>query len=95
MPEGFVYILTNRKGGVLYIGVTSDLANRVMQHRSGAVLGFTKKYNCHRFVWFQRHDNLHDARVVERRMKAWQRAWKIRVIEEVNPAGDDLSAHLT
>lgn len=95
MPEGFVYILTNRKGGVLYIGVTNDLANRVMQHRSGAVPGFAKKYNCQCLVWFERHENLHDARVVERRMKAWQRAWKIRVIEEVNPAWDDLSVHLT
>ena len=95
MQEGYVYILTNRKDGVLYIGVTNDLANRVMQHRSGAVPGFTKKYNCHRLVWFQRHDNLHDARVVERRMMAWQRAWMVRVIEEVNPAWDDLSTNLT
>lgn len=94
MQEGFVYILTNRQGGVLYIGVTNDLAKRLMQHRSGAVAGFSKKYNCHRLVWFERHENLHDARVVERRLKAWQRAWKVRVIEEVNPAWDDLSAAL-
>ncbi len=91
MKQGFVYILTNRKDGVLYIGVTNDLVVRVEQHRSGAVSGFTKKYQCHRLVWFEHFDNVHDAREVEKRMKAWKRAWKIRLIEEANPAWSDLS----
>ena len=70
MREGFVYILTNRKSGVLYIGVTSDLAKRVEQHRTGSVPGFAKKYQCRRLVWFEVFDNIHDARIVERRLKA-------------------------
>lgn len=84
MPEGFVYILTNRPQGVLYIGVTSDLPARLAQHRAGTVSSFTRKYQCHRLVWFERHENIHDARIVEKRMKAWKREWKIRRIEELN-----------
>ena len=94
MKTGFVYILTNRTDGVLYIGVTDDLANRIEQHRSGAVSSFTKKYQCHRLVWFEQFENIHDAREVERRMKAWKRAWKIRRIEEMNPDWDDLALQL-
>ena len=94
MRDGFVYILTNRENGVLYIGVTSDLASRVEQHRSGAVRGFTKKYQWYRLVWFERFEDIHDARLVERRMKAWKRAWKIKRIEETNPTWADLSTSL-
>lgn len=94
MREGFVYILTNRTDGVLYIGVTNDLATRVDQHRSGAVMGFTKKYQCHRLVWFEPFENIHDARVVEKRMKAWKRSWKIELIEKSNPQWADLSGNL-
>ncbi len=83
-------MLTNRKHGVLYIGVSDDLGRRVDQHRSGAVSSFTKKYQCHRLVWFEHVDNIHDARVVERRMKAWKREWKVRRIEETNPEWEDL-----
>ncbi|MEQ8411379.1 MAG: GIY-YIG nuclease family protein [Erythrobacter sp.] len=94
MKEGFVYILTNRKDGVLYIGVTDNLARRIEQHRTGDVPGFAKKYNCTRLVWFERHENIHDARTAERRMKAWKREWKIGRIEESNPGWDDLSRTL-
>ena len=94
MQSGFVYILTNRKDGVLYIGVTNDLATRIEQHRSGRVSSFTRKYNCHRLVWFEEFDNIHDARLAERRMKAWRRDWKIRRIEELNPEWNDLSSQL-
>ncbi len=94
MREGFVYLLTNRKNGVLYIGVTDDLATRVEQHRTGQLAGFAKKYQCRRLVWFERFDNIHDARVVERRMKAWKRDWKIELIERANPDWSDLSASL-
>jgi putative endonuclease len=95
LKEGFVYILTNKKNGVLYIGVTNDLSRRLEQHRSRAISGFAKKYNCHRLAWFERHDNIHDARLAERRMKAWKRDWKMRRIEEINPDWDDLAATLT
>ncbi|ABC63691.1 GIY-YIG nuclease family protein [Erythrobacter litoralis] len=91
MKGGFVYILTNRKDGVLYLGVTNDLANRVEQHRTGTVSSFTKKYQCHRLVWFEPFENIHDARETEKRMKAWKRAWKIRLIEEANPGWNDLA----
>ncbi|AKH41181.1 GIY-YIG nuclease superfamily protein [Croceibacterium atlanticum] len=91
MKCGYVYILTNRPEGVLYIGVTEDLAKRVAQHRSGAVSSFTKRYNCHHLVWFERFENIHDARLFERRMKKWNRDWKIARIEERNQAWQDLS----
>ena len=94
MREGFVYILTNRKNGVLYIGVTNDLPARIEQHRSGAVSSFTQKYQCHRLVWFPRHENIHDARIAERRMKAWKREWKVKRIEEHNPEWNDLAGQL-
>ena len=94
MKAGFVYILTNRKDGVLYLGVSNDLATRIEQHRSGAVSSYTKKYQCHRLVWFEQFENVHDAREVERRMKAWKREWKVRRIEEINPQWDDLVVHL-
>jgi len=94
LREGFVYILTNRKNGVLYIGATNDLTKRIEQHRAGSVPGFAKKYQCRRLVWFERFDNVHDARIVERRMKAWKRDWKIELIEKVNPAWADLGDSL-
>ena len=87
MRPGYVYILTNKPYGVLYLGVTAE---RVDQHRSGAVPGFTKKYNCHLLVWFERFDDIQDARVVERQMKAWKREWKVDRIEELNPEWRDL-----
>ena len=94
MKPGYVYILTNKPHGVLYIGVTDDLAKRVEQHRARAVPGFTKKYNCEHLVWFERFENIHDARVVERRMKAWKREWKVKRIEELNPQWRDLSTEI-
>ena len=90
MRPGYVYILTNKPNGVLYLGVTADLPERVDQHRNGAVPGFTKKYNCHLLVWFERFDDIQDARVVERQMKAWKREWKVDRIEELNPEWRDL-----
>lgn len=89
MKPGYVYILTNKPVGVLYIGVTSDLARRIEQHRSRAVPGFARDYNCHRLVWCERHD-IDGARLAERRMKKWKRAWKVARIVERNPAWRDL-----
>ncbi len=90
MKPGYVYILTNKPGGVLYIGVTSDLSQRIAQHRSRAVPGFTRDYNCERLVWCERFDSIHDARAFEQRMKKWNRAWKVARIEERNPQWRDL-----
>ena len=94
MKAGYVYILASKPMGVIYIGVTNDLAKRVGQHRSGAVGGFTKSYNCHQLVWFERFENIHDARAFERRMKKWNRAWKVSRIVEMNPTWRDLADEL-
>ena len=90
VKPGYVYILTNKPDGILYIGVTDDLVKRIEQHRSRAVASFTKAYNCHRLVWCEGFDNIHDARLVERRMKKWNRAWKVARIVERNPHWLDL-----
>jgi putative endonuclease len=94
MKQGYVYILTNKPGGVVYVGCTSDLATRIDQHRSRAVPGFTRKYNCVLLVWFEYFENLHDARLAEFRMKKWNRAWKVKRIEERNPEWRDLSGEI-
>ena len=90
MKPGYVYILTNKPDGVLYIGVTDDLARRIEQHRSRAGPGFTKDYNCHRLVWCEFFESIHDARQFEVRMKKWNRSWKVKRIVERNPEWIDL-----
>ena len=90
MQGGWTYILTNKPEGVLYVGVTSDLAARMMQHRAGTGSAFCRKYGLKRLVLVERHETITDAIAREKALKAWQRAWKIRLIEESNPAWDDL-----
>jgi putative endonuclease len=87
---GYVYIMASQRNGTLYIGVTSDLVQRVHQHRNGLVDGFTKKYDCKFLVWFEAFDDLNEARRRELQMKEWRRAWKLRAIEAVNPQWNDL-----
>jgi putative endonuclease len=87
---GYVYIMASGRNGTIYIGVTSNLAQRVWQHREGAVAGFTKDYSCKRLVWYLAFDDIQDARAYELRMKKWNRAWKLREIEENNPQWHDL-----
>ncbi|MDQ3139996.1 MAG: GIY-YIG nuclease family protein [Pseudomonadota bacterium] len=90
MPGGWVYIVTNKAHGVLYIGVTADLARRSWQHRAGEGASFTKRYNCTRLVYAEAHDRIEDAIAREKAMKAWPRLWKLRLIQEHNPEWDDL-----
>jgi putative endonuclease len=90
-----VYIMASRRNGTLYIGVTSDLPGRVFQHREGLVAGFTRKYGCKLLVWYQAFDDLDAARHRELQMKEWKRAWKLRVIEEMNPQWRDLYGALS
>lgn len=90
----FVYILASKRNGTLYIGVTNDLARRIQEHINNAVEGFTKKYSIHKLVYYEQYDNPTDAINREKNMKAWQRAWKIRAIEEANPTWKDLSEDL-
>ena len=91
---GFVYIMASGRNGTLYIGVTSDLIQRVWQHREGVADGFTKKYGCKTLVWYEHAPDIESAIRREKQMKEWKRRWKLRVIEELNPNWDDLFASL-
>ncbi len=90
MNPGWVYIVTNKPQGVLYIGVTSDLEGRIWEHRNGIHRGFTSHYNCSRLVWYEDYDDITDAIHREKRLKAWNRVWKIKLVEEMNPGWGDL-----
>jgi putative endonuclease len=90
MASGCVYIMANKRNGTIYIGVTSNLPQRIAQHREGVIAGFTKQHDCKSLVWYEVHDDLQNARQRELRMKKWNRLWKLRVIEEMNPNWDDL-----
>ena len=90
MAGGFVYILTNRPNGVLYVGVTNDLVRRVAEHRAGVVDGFTKRYGLHRLVYFEQYDDIRTALQREHNIKHWPRAWKVRKIIADNPEWRDL-----
>lgn len=85
-----VYILASRRNGTLYIGLTSNLVRRVQQHREKLIPGFTTKYNVTRLVHFEPCQTLEVARVREKRLKGWRRAWKIALIEEQNPDWHEL-----
>lgn len=88
--SAWVYIMSNRKDGVLYIGVTADLSRRIVQHREGKGSAFCRRYGLTRLVYAEEHDSIGDAIAREKAMKAGKRAWKIELIEAVNPAWDDL-----
>jgi putative endonuclease len=89
-----VYIMTNRKRGVLYVGVTSNLPHRAIQHRDGALEGFTKTYRLKRLVWYQTCDDALEAIAFEKRLKRWRRQWKFELIEAMNPGWNDLLPEL-
>jgi putative endonuclease len=85
-----VYILASKRNGTLYIGVTSDLVKRVWEHKNDVAAGFTKRYGVHLLVWYELHENMESAIVREKRLKEWQRNWKIELIEGSNPEWQDL-----
>ena len=85
-----VYIMTNRKNGALYVGVTSDLKRRAWEHRQGLVEGFSKRYGLKRLVYFELHPTMAAAIQREKQLKAWKRAWKIDLIQKENPNWNDL-----
>ena len=91
----FVYMLASRRGGTLYVGVTSDLVRRVAEHREGAIPGFTERYGVKRLVWYEAHDSIEAAIRREKRLKKWPRAWKVALIEKANPQWQDLWAEIT
>jgi putative endonuclease len=86
----YVYILASQRHGTLYIGVTSDLIQRVHQHKTDAAEGFTKKYGVHTPVYYEETADVHAAITREKQLKKWNRAWKIELIEKSNPGWDDL-----
>jgi putative endonuclease len=94
MRGGWVYIMTNRPNGTLYLGVTSNLARRVWEHREGVIEGFTKRYGLKQLVWYEPHDDIRTAIQREKTMKHWPRAWKVRLILDMNPQWVDLYASL-
>jgi len=85
-----VYILTSCRNGTLYTGVTSNLIQRVWQHKNDFVDGFTKKYQAHMLVWYELHETMESAIVREKQIKEWKRQWKLDLIEKFNPYWNDL-----
>lgn len=90
----FVYILTNKRYGVLYIGVTSDLVRRMWQHKEELTGGFSSQYATKRLVYYEPHETALAAITREKQLKKWRRMWKIDLIEKFNPSWDDLGANL-
>lgn len=90
MSGGWVYIMTNRPNGTLYVGVTGDLPRRIWEHREGLAEGFTKRYNLHQLVFAEFHDDIETPLQRETTMKHWSRAWKVDLIEAENPDWNDL-----
>jgi putative endonuclease len=94
MHEDFqptVYLLASARNGTLYVGVTSNLIARIHQHRTGAVAGFTRDYGVKRLVWWEQHATMDSAITREKRIKKWNRAWKLNLIETSNPDWRDLA----
>ena len=91
---GYLYILASRRYGTLYTGCTTDLPKRMYEHREGLVPGFTRRYGVKRLVYVETYDDISDAIVRERRIKEWQRNWKIQLIERENPFWEDLAVSL-
>ena len=88
--QGYTYILASKRNGTLYIGVTSDLIRRVDVHKERATAGFTSRYGVTQLVYYELHDHIMMAIIREKTLKKWRRAWKLRLIEEFNPAWRDL-----
>ena len=90
MAGGWVYFITNRRNGILYAGVTSNLPRRAHEHREGQVAGFSMRYGLKRLVYYEHYDDIRDAIQREKTIKHWPRAWKVRLLHGMNPDWDDL-----
>lgn len=90
MKQPCVYLLASKPNGTLYVGVTSNLIQRVWQHKNDLVEGFTKRYSVHTLVWYEVHENMESAIAREKAIKEWKRVWKIALIEKMNPEWRDL-----
>jgi putative endonuclease len=87
---GWVYIMTNKPYGTLYVGVTSDIARRAWEHREGVIEGFTKRYGLKLFVFAEFHDDIRNAIQREHNIKHWRREWKLDLVRSSNPDWKDL-----
>jgi putative endonuclease len=94
MGSYFVYILASRRNGTLYVGVTNDLVRRMSEHKGKLVPGFTRKYGVDKLVYFEQYASVLEARARERASKRWDRAWKLALIEKMNPQWLDLTNEL-
>ncbi len=94
MKKYYVYILASKRNGTLYIGVTNDLIRRVYEHKNDLIDGFTKKYGVHRLVYYEQYDDVVNAIQREKRLKKWNRQWKIELIEKENPEWKDIYLQL-
>ncbi|PKQ02030.1 MAG: excinuclease ABC subunit C [Alphaproteobacteria bacterium HGW-Alphaproteobacteria-12] len=90
MRGGWVYIMTDKPNGTLYVGVTSDLSRRVFEHREGLLSGFTRTYALKTLVYAERYDEITVAIQREKNVKHWRRSWKVQLIHSINPDWDDL-----
>ncbi|MFN9115982.1 MAG: GIY-YIG nuclease family protein, partial [Bacteroidota bacterium] len=88
--RAWVYIMTNKAFGTLYIGMTADLMRRIWEHKHGMIDGFTKKYGLHHLVYYECHDALENAAMREKQLTEWKRNWKLRLIMDMNPNWNDL-----
>lgn len=95
MKNYYVYILSSKKYGTLYIGVTNNLIKRVWEHKNNLIDGFTKEYSVHTLVYYEETGDIESAILREKRLKKWKREWKINLIEKLNPEWDDLYNNLT
>jgi putative endonuclease len=90
----FVYMTASQKNGTLYLGVTNNVSRRIWEHRSKVYTGFSAKYDVDRLVWYETYDRIDEAIAREKAMKKWRRAWKIALIEDMNPSWRDLYLEL-
>jgi putative endonuclease len=88
--QPFVYILASKRNGTLYIGVTSNLVQRIWQHKNNQIEGFTQQYHVHILVYYEIHETMEAAITREKQMKKWKRRWKMNLIEKENPNWNDL-----
>ena len=90
MKKGFIYMMSNKQDGVLYVGVTSDIVKRVYEHKNGFVDGFTKQYNLKNLVYYEVYNDIEEAIKREKQLKNWHREWKIELVNKQNPQWEDL-----
>lgn len=95
MKQPCVYMITNRNNTTLYIGITSNLVQRIYQHKNKLIKGFSAKYNVDKLVYFELFEDMENAITREKRLKLWKRDWKNRIINEMNPSWQDLYPDLT